>query len=440
MEKTKMTIEKPNWLLNLEQESWQAELIISGLAILGSLQLPDLIDRFGQWGLTYFSADLGFFLTLFLIYLHFTSGILIFAFISHFILRAIWIGFIGLNSVFPEGIKSEGGMYSKIFMEKFKADYDHENYGIKALDNFCSSVFGVCTLVILFSLGFCTGVLIAYGLYTFFNAFLPPKILTILTYGLLILLMIPSVTIIILKRKKYEQNERLQSRFYKFFNVFNFLVLHVFRGPALYISFLLSTNIKVKQYVFALFGLILLLYGFGFYRLIDSGNILLVNQDAFHEYYSRTDRTNAENYEEYLTAESAPIYSAIIPTKLIEGSMMNVFIPIFPNEEEIYANFCGVYLAQESTSSIEKKRLKREYYSDCYQKYHRIYINDQLYDFELVKFTHPHRSSEGVLTYIPTVDFKKGKNILKVEKLRKGKANENEIYRTMVIPFWFSEH
>ena len=45
-------INKPDWLVNLEQESWQAELIISGLAILGALQLPGLIDRFGQWMMT----------------------------------------------------------------------------------------------------------------------------------------------------------------------------------------------------------------------------------------------------------------------------------------------------------------------------------------------------------------------------------------------------
>lgn len=428
-----MNTEKPNWLLNLEKESWQAELIISGLAIFGSLQLPDLIDRFGQWGMTYFSADLGLFLTMFLVYLHFASGILIFAFISHFILRAVWIGFIGLNSVYPEGIKTEGGMYSKIFMEKFKADYVHKNYGIEALDKFCSSVFGVCTLVILFSLAFCTSVLIMYGFHLVVNALLPPEVNRMLVYVLAILAFIPLVTVAVLKQKKYEQNEKLQGRFYRFFNWFSIIIMPIFRRPALYLSFLFSTNLKVKQYIFSLLGLFILLYGFGIYRLIDSGNILMIVPDAFYESYARADRTNAENYEEYLTDESAPIYSAIIPSKLIEGNMMNVFIPIFSNEETIYDEYCAAHAEVDAAKKDGNRAARWQYYTDCYHKYHRIQVNDQLYDLELIKFTHPHRSSEGVLTYIPTDKFKVGKNILKVEKMMKG----DTVYRTMLVPFWF---
>ena len=82
----------------LEQESWQAELIISGVAILGALLLPELVDRFGQWALIYFSEDLGLFLILFLFSQYFICGSLIFGFVVHFILQGIWIGLIGLNS------------------------------------------------------------------------------------------------------------------------------------------------------------------------------------------------------------------------------------------------------------------------------------------------------------------------------------------------------
>jgi len=37
--------EKPTWLQVLEAKSWQAELIVSGIAIFGSLQLPELLNR-----------------------------------------------------------------------------------------------------------------------------------------------------------------------------------------------------------------------------------------------------------------------------------------------------------------------------------------------------------------------------------------------------------
>ena len=433
MHENKTMTEKPTWLLKLEQESWQAELIISGLAIFGSLQLPVLIDRFGQWALTYFSPDSGFFMMMFLVFLHFASGILIFAFITHFILRAIWIGLIGLNSVFPNGIKTDGGMYSKIFMEKFKANYAHENYGIESIDKFCSGVFGVCTLVILFSIGFCSIILLLYGLNYLLQLFLPDEIITILGYVLFFMAFIPTIAMAILRQKKYEHSERLQARFYKFFNAVNIILLHVVRRPTLYISFLLSTNLKVKQYLFSMFSLFILLYGFSFYRLFQSGNFQIVNPTAFYASFERTDRTYLENYEEYLTDDSAPIYSAIIESKLIKGNMMSVFIPVFPNEVDIYTQFCGEY-QEEEQSRIEQKTAHHQYYKDCYQRYHRLCVNDQLHNVELVEFTHPHRSTEGVITYIPTEGFIRGKNLLKVEKLKIGK---DSIFRTMIIPFWY---
>jgi len=425
---------KPEWLLNLEKESWQAELIISGLAIFGSLQLPNLIDRFGQWAFTYFSPEVSLFLLLFLIFLHFTSGILIFAFISHFILRAIWIGLIGLNSVFPEGIKTEGGMYSRIFMEKFKANYAHKNYGITALDNFCSGIFAICTVVVLFSIAFCTLILVLYGLNVLLSSFLPNYIIDILTGLLLIFSIIPSIAMAILKRDKYAENEKLQTRFYKFFNFFSIIFFHIVRKPALYISFVLSTNLKVKQYLFSMLGIFILLYGFSFYRIFDSGNFLFINQDLFFSSYTRVDRTSQENYEEYLTEESTPIYSAIIESKLIKGEMMSIFIPIFSNEESIYTAVCGAFVEDESLSRDQNIAATQQYYTQCYQKYHKIYVNDIPYEFELVKFTHPHRSSEGVITYIPTEKFNKGKNILRVDKIR---DKEETVYRAMMIPFWF---
>jgi len=277
---------KPDWLLNLEKESWQAELIISGLAIFGSLQLPNLIDRFGQWAFTYFSPEVSMYLMLFLIFLNFTSGILIFAFIIHFILRAIWIGLIGLNSVYPEGIKTEGGMYSKIFMEKFKANYSHKNYGIIALDEFCSGIFALCTLVVLFSMAFCSTILIIYGLNVLLSLFLPSYIIEIIGGILFILLIIPSIAMAILKRDKYADNEKLQTRFFKFFNIFSITFLHIFRKPALYISFVFSTNLKVKQYLFSMFGMFILLYGFSFYRIFDSGNFQFIDQNLFHSSYT----------------------------------------------------------------------------------------------------------------------------------------------------------
>lgn len=111
-------IKTPKWLRRLEKESWQAELLVSGLALFGSFQLPEitywLIDLFIKrlpheqyiWGA--FIAQMSLL----------GLSILSTFFIIHLILRAYWIGLIGLNSVYPQGYKIENNMYSPLYIYK----------------------------------------------------------------------------------------------------------------------------------------------------------------------------------------------------------------------------------------------------------------------------------------------------------------------------------
>ena len=143
---------KPEWLRKLEEESWQAELIISGLAIYGTLQTPELIEWLIDLGLS--GVDEHFFLLIyfFFIYLGMGAYFLIFIFIGHFVLRAVWIGLVGLNSVFPKGVNEDSDTYAKHFIQKFKADHPDQNTRINQLDQVCSVLFGLgAQLVMIFT-------------------------------------------------------------------------------------------------------------------------------------------------------------------------------------------------------------------------------------------------------------------------------------------------
>ncbi|MCB9339829.1 MAG: hypothetical protein H6577_17020 [Lewinellaceae bacterium] len=89
-----------------------------GVAIFGSLQLPGLLERIGEFAMTFFSLENFTMLYLFFNYAFIAVYVIIIGFVLHFVLRALWIGLIGLNSVFPEGINVEGGYYPRHFMEK----------------------------------------------------------------------------------------------------------------------------------------------------------------------------------------------------------------------------------------------------------------------------------------------------------------------------------
>ncbi|MEM6806852.1 MAG: hypothetical protein AAF696_35955, partial [Bacteroidota bacterium] len=104
------------WLRKLADESWQAELIISGIAIVGALSLPELITKVSNWCFGTFAEDKFFLLGMIIMYLYIMAGGLIAAFLIHFFIRVLWIGMLGLSSVYPEGVRA---IYS--FSEHFNA-------------------------------------------------------------------------------------------------------------------------------------------------------------------------------------------------------------------------------------------------------------------------------------------------------------------------------
>jgi hypothetical protein len=132
---------KPSWLRRVEEESWQAELIISGAAIIGALQLPGLLDKLEVYLLLHQNEDALSLWRLVFMYLRLLSVALIFTFIFHFVVRALWIGMVGLNSVFPEGFRSNS-RFSEDFQAKMRANYgDIDGYILK-LDDLASGIFG----------------------------------------------------------------------------------------------------------------------------------------------------------------------------------------------------------------------------------------------------------------------------------------------------------
>jgi len=133
------------WLEKLQQESWQLELVISGLALYGVY--------YGKSGLSYisFAADQSsspFLLNL--LYAIFAVGWKIF-FINlliHVILRSLWIGAIGLRYVSDE-IEYEKLDYSERFTSYLREKVGDYDDFIEKLEKSCSIIFSYTFLLFL---------------------------------------------------------------------------------------------------------------------------------------------------------------------------------------------------------------------------------------------------------------------------------------------------
>lgn len=123
--------------------TWEMELLISGATIFGLLQLPALIDH------AYFRAvnlsPQTYAALMMPLWLYAKIGVvtLVLTFIAHLCLRGYWVALVGLDSVYPGGIRWDRLGLGPIARQRFASDAPPMPELIERADNRATRVFGV---------------------------------------------------------------------------------------------------------------------------------------------------------------------------------------------------------------------------------------------------------------------------------------------------------
>lgn len=134
MEKEKTPI--PKWLKNLQENSWELELLISGGAIFSLFQFSDLwLNWINTLKIT--STIPG--TSIFLIIGMFGIKLLTIGFVLHLSFRAFWLAMVCINFVYPEGINKNKIKLKRPLNVTFKDGSDLHN-PIMAVDKLCGTV------------------------------------------------------------------------------------------------------------------------------------------------------------------------------------------------------------------------------------------------------------------------------------------------------------
>jgi len=136
------------WLETLQQESWQLELLISGLALFGIYESKSFIDEVILGFRTHSHGSSTLFTAPLILLLK--SGWLIFFLnlLVHVILRGLWIGAIGLRYV-SRDIDYEALDYSDVFTKYLKKKVGDYDDFIERLEKICSVLFAYTFLLFL---------------------------------------------------------------------------------------------------------------------------------------------------------------------------------------------------------------------------------------------------------------------------------------------------
>lgn len=432
---------KAAWMERMALESWQAEMVISGVAIFGSFQLLDSMNGLIDW--CYFNLPeelmgMSYFLCF---YLMVAVAVLIMSFLVHFIIRALWIAAIGLESVYPGGFKRENEAYSTHFMDQLinrfpslrQFNHDLDRVGSAVLAYALSFVMVFVGIGMLLSALILLGVLLATFLDDTLAVYIIKGLLTL--YGLLVLLNS------LFNSKAFRDRPWVQ-RIHFPLSIFlgSYLTTNVFARPQIYFAYTIRSNIENKRFWGIMMAVVtgVLLISVVFF---SQSQIFALLSERYYRYDERTDRLYSSNYEDESEDYELAYIRPQIPSAVLHSPAdLRLFIPIPERESRKLLAACSEVAPERELAPDRidaSRRAFRTYYMNCYQEQLEIHLDSARVDYVMKVYNNPHRDEPGLLLFFPGLSLEPGEHLLEIRHLT---VLDGDLMKTDRIPFFYLPH
>lgn len=430
----------------LQQESWQLELLISGFAIFGLIQVlnplrEELTKAIGNDDFVY-----GFFIQT----IHPALTILLIVLLIHVILRGVWIGALGLRYVSNE-IDYDELKYSKKFNDHLTKKVGSFDRYISRLENICSTLFAIAFLMVFYFMAY----MLIIGFYTLISnlmeitGFLSNEQQVVfnvywgfLYFSFALLIFIDFLGMGILK--KGNLRPKIYFPVYRFFSIITLSFLY---RPLVY-NFLDQKRAKWVA-TFLLPAYLLVSFMLSAFSKQHS-NYLTLNADSSAIY------ANTSNYEDVINNSEDLVDFATIPSKVITTSYLPLKIPftafkenavfkqdssLTPSNDERGYGFNGGKMSIPGlTFSIgdNKNIVEQKKYLNAVNKMYKVVIDSTVMEKEFIYTTNSNDRFQFE-TFLDISSITNGKHLLRII----GPRGDNELFKKKIkidtlvtIPFW----
>jgi hypothetical protein len=133
----------------LHARTYEMELLVSGAVVFGLLLLPPVVTRAFERFTEGLVGDLRLVTSAIQGYVTLALWVLITAFLLHLVLRAYWIGLLGLESVFVEGIRWDRVRLGPYTVKTLRERIGSLGGAVDSVDDLCSLVFSFGFLIVI---------------------------------------------------------------------------------------------------------------------------------------------------------------------------------------------------------------------------------------------------------------------------------------------------
>ena len=430
-------------LRELTTQSWNLELVISGAALFATLQLPDLLDvafDYIRYNLISQTVGMqGLLPTMAYSMMKATCYVLFLAFLANFVMRAFWVGLVGLLAVYPTGIHYDRIPFStKYAQNRMAAELGSLEGYILRLDRRCNIVFAVAFLFVFILILVAFSYLLIILIYSVLHPIIPIEYwgsIKFVTYGLFACYFLASI-ILSLPRVRahpsgasihYQFTSLSKLMFWGFHKPFSY-ILNTFYSHLPYQKILRTMGIMMVVF----FVLIMVEFFIDFSRTEQRR----VSLSQRHLYSSRLDSLyiNSNTYDDQ-RAEGQYVDRASIQSDMIQDPYIRLYVDYPKALDTLLTRLSPEPVWNNSLPRAEKRRRYAEWSNQQINRLLRIDINDSLYRNSGLLFTQrnqPHQ--QGWQTVLVPTNLKKGRNTIRIGIQADSVTKRAEI---ITIPFWY---
>ena len=367
--------EKKSWLKRLQYDSWEPEILISGIVIFGLFKILPSVENLGAYlnfyGGRFFTA--GNVDDNIIALIEISISWLIAGFTIHLLLRSIWVAYIGLSYLQGDHVDIKQLKFKERFNKHIYQKFQYDKL-IEKLEGACSSVFSLSFLFFMNVLGF----IFLFSIFGFFVfiwiQFFPEKTdFTVLSVILLILFIINIIDYLslgILKRIPY-----VNKIYYPIYRFISFITLAPLYKN-IYYSFIL---------IFKKRTVILFLLGFILITAFSFVNKTITQEEGY--FYRGTllrpfeNKENVLEPENYLDQYNGKISKTLwIPSQTINSNYLEAFVVHTSQWEEEHIKPLCQFNKLVKANPQQKDSIK----ISCLKKFYQLKIDGK--DVKLMLF------------------------------------------------------
>ncbi|GAB3894779.1 ABC transporter ATP-binding protein [Spirosoma agri] len=440
---SQLTPDEKDKLRELTTQSWNLELAISGVAMFAILQLPDLLESaFSYLRYNYMTHTEGVAAMLpSLAYslMRATCHVLFAAFLANFVMRAFWVGLVGLLAVFPSGIHYDRIPFSTPYAQQRLANElgPLDRY-ILWLDKRCNIVFALAFQFVFLLIV----VAILYMLGLLIYLVVQPNVSANVWFGVKIalgvLVAVFYVAIFWLNQKKVKATPRGMQLNYRFTKVGQLVMLGMYKHTS-YVTNTFYSNIRPGKLLQTAALFILVFFAVFFFEYANdisrtNGRTSLLN--SRHIYSARVDSLYVEpTAYDNQRPEGAFISGASIQSDVIREPYLRLFIA-YPKALDMLLKQVAPEPAWSDTLSRQARRQQYAIWSSQQiNRLIRITVNDSVCTHPDLLFTQTGiQEQRGWQTVLVPGNLKLGRNRLRVALQDPREKEDDEL---ITIPFWY---